>query len=134
METKQYNVSLSRLSKIASEFKFHVEETQDGRPSIIVPSPKKVPLEEETVCYDTFAAKNGNVYVSAPAIPLPLKATFEGDDVRITVYPLTSDYGIIYRRQQVNFERNIRFFLHEIVHQAFHYTDQPQQIPHPLDK
>jgi hypothetical protein len=136
--SKEIKVSLAIAKKTAAEFGDEAQE-KDGVVSIIVRNAVKKSIQEEDRSYNTFYF-DGLVYVSAPATPLPMKVVeleehSDGTvDVEIQILPLTEEYGLVYRRQIINFIRNIRFFLMEIHQDFLHYSEVHPQAHHPLEK
>ena len=87
-------------------------------------------IEDEEIAYETFTDKNGNLFYSQPPIPLPAVVTTSESEITIVVKPITPDFGLVYERGQINFMRNIRFFLNEIFSNAYHFTNNSLNHPY----
>lgn len=129
---KDMNLAKVPLQKIAEEFGLEVTEFE-GKPAVILPQVVERSLDEEQEGYDNFYVKpSGATYYSAPAIPTPMRVVEHDDKKLLVVETLTPDYGIVHEKGLINFQRIVRFFIHEAVNNALHYTEEPQQLEHPL--
>ena len=129
---KDMNLAKVPLQKIAEEFNLEVIEF-DGKPAIVLPSVKETSLDEEHEGYDNFYVKpSGVTYYSAPAVPTPMRVVDHEGKKLLIVETLTPEYGIVHEKGLINFQRIVRFFIHEAVNNALHYTEEEQQLEHPL--
>ena len=133
---KVIKVTVPIAQKIANEFNLKVIDF-NGKAAILIPdSITRRSIEEETEGYETFYDKNtGHVYCSAPPVPLPMNVEKTEQGEAIVIYPCTPAYGIVHKRDVLELHRSIRFFLNEIVNDAFHFSENEEmfQIEHPID-
>ena len=131
---KPFLLPEAMIRKVANEFGLEAK-TVEGVSIISINADRFTPcsIEKEESHFDTFFdGATGNVFVSQPALPLPFKVTKTETGIDISIHECTEDYGIVNKRGPINLQRNLRFFVMEILEDKLHFSETPQKS-HPLN-